>query len=153
MKRCKITGFCCMLACLVGLAGGSTAAFAADATTQLETGMELKEMPVLTGDQWQTLGPDAKIAFIWGVGHVVTIEEHVMQRHPELARKGFVAKLAEGLRGVPMKNIVQEVDTYYQKNPDDLDLPVMRVVWRQIVKPKLKTGIADRPLIKQDTEQ
>jgi hypothetical protein len=152
MKICKVTRFCCMLALLAGLAWDSIA-FAAEAAMPLETGRELKEMPVLTGEQWQTMQPDTKIAFIWGIGHVVTIEEHVMQRHPELKRQGFVAKLAEGLRGVPMKTIIQEIDTYYQKNPDDLDLPVMRVVWAQIVKPKLKTGIADRPLNKQEKDQ
>ena len=151
MKICNITRFCCMLALLAGLAGAGVA-FAAEATT-LEADKELKEMPVLRGDKWQTLQPDTKIAFIWGIGHVVTIEEHVLKRHPELQRKGFPAKLAEGLRGVPMNTIVQKVDTYYQTHPDDLDLPVMRVIWAQIVKPKLRTGVADSPLTKQDDDQ
>ena len=145
MKICKVTRICCLFAMLAGLAGG-TSAFAVDELKTLDTARELKEMPVLTGEQWQTLQPETKIAFIWGLGHVVTIEEHVMARHPEMQRKGFMAKLAEGLRGVPMKTIVQEIDTYYQSNPDDLDLPVMRVIWSQMVKPKLTSGIADRPL-------
>jgi hypothetical protein len=118
----------------------------------LETNKQLNEMPILRGEQWQTFQHDTKVAFIWGIGHVVTIEEHVKQRHPELQRKGFESKLAEGLKGVPMNSIIQTVDSYYQRNPDDLDLPVMRVIWAQIVKPKLKTGIADRPLTKQDDE-
>ena len=150
MKVCKVTRFCRMLVLLAGLAG-SGIALAADGTTAPGTDKdEQNEMPVLTGEGWRIMQPDAKIAFIWGIGHVVTIEEYVKKRHPELQRKGFQSKLAEGLRGVPMSTIVQEVDGYYQRNPDDLDLPVMRVVWRQIVKPKLKTGIADRPLVKED---
>lgn len=118
----------------------------AEEKTPSDLTRELEEMPVLTGEEWQTLRYDTKVAFIWGVGHVVTIEEHVVRRHPELKRPDFSAKLAEGLRGVPMKTIIEVVDAYYQNNPDDLDLPVMRVVWRQLVKPKLTTGIADRPL-------
>ncbi len=145
MKICKLNRICCLLAVLAGLAGGASA-FAADEMKTLDTARELKEMPVLTGEQWQTLQQETKIAFIWGIGHVVTIEEHVMQRHPELQRKGFVAKLAEGLKGIPMKTIVQEVDDYYQSNPDDLDLPVMRVIWAKMVKPKLTSGVADRPI-------
>jgi len=145
MKIRKATRFFWILSLFTSLAGVSIA-MSAEEKTRVESGKELKEMPVLTGEEWQTLRPDTKIAFIWGVGHVVTIEEHVIQRHPELRRQGFTAKLAEGLRGVPMSTIIQEVDAYYQKNPDDLDLPVMRVIWRQMVKPKLKTGIADRPL-------
>jgi len=53
------------------------------------------------------------------------------------------------LRGIPMNTIIQDVDTYYQRNPDDLDLPVMRVIWKQLVKPKLTSGVADRPLTPQ----
>ena len=141
----KVTRFCCALSFLAIFAGAGVA-FAAEEKTPSDLGKELKEMPVLTGEQWQTLQPDTKIAFIWGIGHVVTIEENVIQRHPELRRQGFTAKLAEGLRGVPMNTIIQDIDAYYQKNPGDLDLPVMRVIWSQLVKPKLKTGIADRPL-------
>jgi hypothetical protein len=125
---------------------GAGLAFAADEKTPNDLNLELKEMPVLTGEEWQTFRPETKIAFIWGIGHVVTIEEHVIKRHPELSRQGFTAKLAEGLRGIPMNNIIQVIDSYYQNNPDDLDLPVMRVIWSQIVKPKLKTGVADQPL-------
>ena len=152
MKLSKVTACCSVLAMLAGFAGGSVV-FAAEMTKTLEGGKELKEMPVLTGEQWQGLQPDTKIAFIWGIGHVVTIEEHVLQRHPELKHEGFVAKLAEGLRGVPMSTIIQTVDGFYQKNPDDLDLPVMRVIWARIVKPKLKSGVANAPLNKQDDDE
>jgi hypothetical protein len=133
-----------MLALAAALATGGVAFAAHDASK------ELKEMPVLTGEEWKNLQADSKLAFVWGIGHVVTIEENVQHRHPDLQRKGFVAKLAEGLRGVPMNEIVQRVDAYYSSNPDDLDLPVMRVIWRQIVKPKLASGIADRPLSSED---
>ena len=143
--RMKLTRFCCLLSLCISLAGAGTI-YAAAEKTPGDLSKELQEMPVLTGEEWQTLQPDTKLAFIWGIGHVVTIEEHVIQRHPELKKEGFVAKLAEGLRGVPMNTIIQEIDAYYQKNPDDLDLPVMRVIWTQLVKPKLKTGIADQAL-------
>jgi hypothetical protein len=131
------------------LVASASIVFAVQEQTPTDLNKELKEMPVLTGEQWQTLQPDTKIAFIWGIGHVVTIEENVITRHPELRRQGFAAKLAEGLRGVPMDTIIQDVDTYYQKNPDDLDLPVLRVIWSQLVRPKLKSGIADQPLAGQ----
>jgi len=125
------------------LAGGG-AAFA-DQPAGVDTGKELQEMPLLTGVQWRTLSRDAKFAFVLGIGHVVTIERHVVQRHPELERDDFVAKLGEGLKGVPMQDIVQELDTFYRNNPDDLDLPVMRVIWAQLVKPKLASGPAGHP--------
>lgn len=147
----KITRFLSVLS-LSALLAGAGSAIAAEEKTPTDLSKQLQEMPVLTGDQWQTLQPDTKIAFIWGIGHVVTIEENVITRHPELRRQGFVAKLAEGLRGVPMNTIIEVVDSYYQKNPDDLDLPVLRVIWSQLVRPKLKTGIADQPLSEPGTQ-
>ena len=152
MKKSKTMRFCCMLVILAGLFLVGKA-FAADEAATLDTGRELKEMPVLTGESWQSLQPDTKIAFIWGIGHVVTIEEHVMQRHPEMQRKDCVAKLGEGLRGMPMSSIIERIDGYYRRNPDDLDLPVMRVMWSQIVKPRLKSGVGDVPFAGQDGEQ
>lgn len=120
--------------------------YASDEKLPADTSKPLQEMPVLTGNEWQTMQPASKLAFLLGVGHVVTIEENVIQRHPELKRKGFTAKLAEGLSGVPMDSIIGTVDSYYRNNPDELGLPVMGVIWQQIVKPKLKSGIADQPL-------
>lgn len=137
---------CSMLAILTGLGLGEGAAFANG--SELEAARESREMPVLTGDIWQTMTPEAKIAFVWGVGHVVTIEQHVEAKHPELKRPGFVTKLGEGLRGEPMNGIVRSVDDYYQDHPEDLDFPVMRVIWAQMVRPKLRTGVANQPMEK-----
>lgn len=143
MKIGTVIRFCCLVALLAGLTlvrpAGAEGTGSANAA-------EFDEMPVLTGEEWRTMDADAKLAFVLGVGHVVTIEENVMERHPELKRKGFVSKLGEGLRGVPMNSIISEVDTFYQANPGDLDVPVMRVIWRKVVKPRLSTGILDRPL-------
>lgn len=144
MRLSMLIRTCWLLVFLAGPVGGGCA-LADEPAASVDTTKESQEMPVLTGEQWQTLQRESKFAFIWGVGHVVTIEEHVVQRHPDLKGKGFVAKLAEGLKGIPMSAIVDEIDTFYQKNPDDLDLPVMRVIWSQLVKPKLASGIADRP--------
>jgi hypothetical protein len=152
MKRCNLRNVCCIVTLLAGLTGGSLA-FAAENTPQLDASKKLEEMPVMTGQEWQAMHEDAKVAFVWGIGHVVTVEEHVVKRHPEMQRNDFVAKLGEGLRGIPMRDIVQRVNAFYKANPDEIDLPVMRVIWGEIVKPKLKTGIADRPLIKDEEQQ
>lgn len=146
MRIGPVARICCFLVLLCGWVVIGKA-IGADAAAALQK--DLQEMPVLTGETWQTMAQDSKIAFIWGVGHVVTIEDHVIQRHPELLRKDFVTKLGEGLRGVPMSSIIEQVDGYYRQNPEDLDLPVMRVIWAEIVRPRIKAGIADRPFAEQ----
>lgn len=144
IKISKSIRFCCIVVILTGLLLVAHA-FSVDSADMPESGQQVKEMPVLTGESWRQLQPDTKIAFIWGIGHVVSVEEHVVQRHPEMQRQDFVAKLAEGLRGVPMSSIVERVDNYYRQNPDDLDQPVLSVIWSEVVRPRLKTGIADLP--------
>ena len=145
MKVYKLIRFCSMLGLVTTLAGWSFDVSAAD-KPQADINQKLNEMPVLTGDVWQKMAPDEKVAFVWGIGHVVSIERQVEERHPELKRDGFVAKLAEALAGIPMNTIVQEVDKYYNENPDDLGIAVMEVIWDDMVKPRIKSGIANLPL-------
>jgi hypothetical protein len=107
-----------------------------------------REIPLLRGDMWIKMDPDSKVAFIWGAGHIVTIEEVIMQKYPELRRDSFVMKVVEASTNSPMKmnDVVAVVDKFYLENPDKLDAPVMGVIWDQLVKPKIKTGIAGKPI-------
>lgn len=107
-----------------------------------------KEMPVLKGDQWLTMDENAKVAFIWGAGHVVTIEEVIMEKYPDQKRDTFVAKVVEASTNSPMtmSQIAAMVDKFYQDNPDKMDEPVMAVIWETMIKPNIKTGIAGKPL-------
>ena len=43
----------------------------------------------------------------------------------------------EGLDGMTMEGIVEAVDGWYGKNPNQLDVPVLVVIWNEIVEPKL----------------
>lgn len=103
-------------------------------------------MPVLKGNVWQKMPHDSKVAFVWGFGHVVSIEQHLMEKFPELKRDSFVAKVVEGMADIPMDNVIARVDEYYGANPNKLETPVTNVMWDLMIKPNIKTGIAGRPL-------
>lgn len=107
-----------------------------------------REMPVLKGDQWLTMDENSKVAFVWGAGHVVTIEEVIMEKYPDQQRDTFVTKIVEAASNSPMtmSQIVAMVDKFYQDNPDKTNTPVMMVIWDTMVKPNIKTGIAGKPL-------
>jgi hypothetical protein len=106
------------------------------------------DMPVLKGDIWKKMTQDCKVAFIWGFGHVVAIEQHLMDKYPELYRDSFVSKVVEGMAGIPMNDVISRIDGYYDANPDRIGMPVMNVIWVTMIKPNIKTGIAGRPLKK-----
>ncbi|MGH7806719.1 MAG: hypothetical protein ACRENT_01345 [Thermodesulfobacteriota bacterium] len=142
MKRCKVVRVSSLVFILFLSLG-----FKALSEETIQQAVE-REMPLLRGDMWIKMDQDSKVAFVWGAGHVVTIEEVIMQKYPELKRDSFVMKVVEATTNSPMKmnDVVAEVDKYYQANPDKLDTPVMRVIWDTVIKPNIKTGIAGKPI-------
>lgn len=118
-------------------------------TYQTSMGKGLAEslgVPVLRGDLWLKMTHDERVAFIWGFGHVVSIEQYLMEKYPELQRDSFVAKVMEGMANTPMNEVVSRVDEYYESNPNESDKPVMSVLWDTMIRPNIQTGIAGRPL-------
>jgi hypothetical protein len=112
-----------------------------------------KYMPLLKGVQWQKLDSNSKVAFIWGAAHVILIENVLMEEIPELRRENFSAKVVESRRArakagtaMTINQIISAIDQYYKDHPDQLEVPVLEVIWNVGIKPNLKTGIAGRPL-------
>lgn len=99
-------------------------------------------MPVLKGDTWIKMSEDEKISFIWGAGHIVSIEDVLARDNPDLKKSNtFVNKIMEahGNKPMTMKEVANHVDNYYKANPDKLDKPVIEVIWHETVIPRLST--------------
>lgn len=136
-----------LLAALTLTVGLSCWGLGAAAEEQLPTGQETgsADMKILTGDIWQKMTIDEKVAFVWGVGHVISIEREAAERYPGLKRDSLAARMATGLAGKPIMDIVSSVDTYYKENPTRLDDPVMNVIWVKLVRPNIKSDTAGVP--------
>lgn len=141
----KQTVFQILLLFVIGVIAGMNNGASAEETIAEAVA---REMPVLKGDQWVAMDENAKVAFIWGAGHVVIIEEVLMERYPDQKRDTFVTKVVEASTNSPMtmSQVAAMVDKFYQENPDKTDTPVMAVIWDTMVKPNIKTGIAGKPL-------
>ena len=99
-------------------------------------------MPVLKGDTWVKMSDDEKISFIWGAGHIVSIQEVLARTNPELKKSNhFVNRIVEAHNNKPMtmSEVAKYVDDYYQANPGKLDKPVIEVIWYGTVVPRTKT--------------
>jgi hypothetical protein len=147
MKRARLIKLGCLFLLFIGIA-----AWTMDASGQEKKDFE-KYMPLCKGSAWQRADSDAKVAFIWGAAHVILIENLLMEKFPELKRENFSAKVVEARRArvsagtqLTMNEIVQMIDQFYKDHPDQLETPVMQVIWDTRIKPYLKTGIAGRPL-------
>lgn len=160
MKKLEAAGSYFVVVCMLALMGLSLHGVAEAAEPTAEQKLERKAdqkaiqeglqetlgMPVLKGDVWKQMTHDSKTAFIWGFGHVVSIEQHLMEKFPELKRDSFVAKVVEGMADVPMEKVIARIDAYYEANPDQIATPVTSVMWDLMIKPNIKTRIAGRPL-------
>jgi hypothetical protein len=154
-KRRKIFGVLVVALC-VAVSGLALCVVQAETEQQQQERAQIKEdvkkelddmgMPVFTGSVWQKATQSEKVAFIWGVCQVVTIEKILAQKFPSLKAEDFSAKVAEGMAGMKINDIVRSVDDYYAANPAQIEKPVIGVIWDGLVKPRLKTGIAGHPL-------
>jgi len=160
MKKRRMIYIGMLLGICVFVAGFASGVLRAEAEQQKQEREQVKKevkeevkkqveemgMQIVTGDIWQKAPPDDKVSFVWGVCHVVTIEQALMKEFPSLKVENFSAKASEGLAGLKINDIVRGVDEYYVENPSQLATPVVMVIWDRLIKPKLKTGIAGNPL-------
>ena len=152
MKRPKLIQICFL--CLLCMVFVSWTSLASGQPKPGEVAKEAeKYMPICKGEQWQKMVPDAKVAFLWGVAHVILVEGVLMEEIPELKVENFSAKIIEARRArvgagtaMTINQIISAIDQYYKDHPDKLEVPVLGVIWEVGVKPNLKTGIGGRPL-------
>jgi hypothetical protein len=155
MKTSKWTYLCVLSLVFIGFAGWTThvSGQGRSEAAKVEKDVE-RHMPVLRGDIWQEMDHNAKVAFIWGAAHVIAIEQALMVEFPELKRENFAMKNIEarearaGREGsrVRINRVVELIDQFYQAHPDQLQTPVMKVIWDVMIKPNIKTRIGGRPL-------
>ena len=155
MKRPKLIQLCFLFLLCIGFAGWTTHASGQQTQDADAVGKEMqKTMPLLTGIVWQKVDHNAKLGFVWGLAHVILLEKVLMEEIPELKRDSFVTKVVEarearikaGKAAMSMNEVVYQIDQHYKDHPDQLEIPVIRVIWEVAVKPYIKTGIAGRPL-------
>jgi hypothetical protein len=108
-------------------------AIAEDATVP-DKETKLKEMPLLTGNQWQKMSRDEKVAFVWGMGHVITLQRNSDDTGTAARGPSFISRMAEGISGTSMNSLVSTIDNFYENNRSKLDEPVIKVLWDAKVK-------------------
>lgn len=91
---------------------------------------------LLTGQLWQTMSPDAKVAFVWGIGNLVEYERAQAGVSP-MGTKSFIPFLIKGLKGKPIDEVVRLVDAYYRSYPEQIQRPVVDTIFQVVVLPTL----------------
>jgi len=92
---------------------------------------------LLTGELWQEMSPDAKVAFVWGIGNLVEYERTRPGPQPP-GTKSFIPLPVKGLASKPINDVVRQVDAYYQTHPNQLKRPVVDAIFEAVVIPAVK---------------
>jgi hypothetical protein len=79
------------------------------------------------GNHWKEVSTDAKAAYIFGVGNLADFEVAASRGRTVCVSKAFV----DDLKNRTVMQVVQEVDKFYQENPDKLSTSVIEVVLRR----------------------
>ena len=101
----------------------------------------------LSGAVWQKTPEAEKLAFLFGVETAITVEYFVNGKVVEKATKEgkrpvytlspFEKGWMKAFKGVNRAEVAKMVDAWFAANPQQLDRPVMSVIWYEIAVPRL----------------
>ena len=100
---------------------------------------------VLTGTHWLKASDNEKEAFLYGVYHAFEVEEYLATK----GKKGKVVqshfakswlKVARQTKEDDLGTILKEIEAWYKANGDKMDTPVLKVIWKECIQPRLKAS-------------
>lgn len=106
---------------------------------------------LFTGKYWVNSSETEKEAYLLGIESAIDIENVISLRMAENAAKagktsGFtLSPFEKGWMdafgdNTPRRQIAADVDKWYSAHPDQLDRPVLSVIWYEVIEPRLKAG-------------
>ncbi|MGD8956570.1 MAG: hypothetical protein PVJ03_04500 [Chromatiaceae bacterium] len=98
-----------------------------------------EDLPLVTGEHWTTADMAQKRAFLIGIGNVLEVEQ-AMAGDNLMAMRGrsIVPVLLNGLSGVGIPDMVSQLDSYYSGNPEQMNRPVLEVLYVEMALPRMK---------------
>ncbi len=103
----------------------------------------------LTGTLWMKSTEDNKLALIFGVECAVSMEyamaEHkAKQNDADTHEQSIMSTLSpfaknwiKAFKDVNRSAIVNEIDAWYTAHPEHNESPVFKILWKEIIQPKL----------------
>jgi hypothetical protein len=89
---------------------------------------------VVDGDKWLSATPEARRVFLAGAANKIALESAYSKRDgtPQAAAGAMAAKAVEGMT---LDQISERITRWYEANPGRRNVPVMGVIWFDIVAP------------------
>lgn len=120
---------------------------AATANTAQEPAKTQNPALQFTGKYWVQSTESNKEAYLYGIESAIAVEYEISAKLAADAAKArkksalvlspFERGWMEAFRHSSRKEIMQGIDKWYADNPDQLDRPVIGVIWHELVAPRL----------------
>jgi len=93
---------------------------------------------IVDGNHWLSSTPDMRKAFLIGAGNMVALEmAYAKKKGTPQPPAGTMTK--DALQGMTLDQLSSHITRWYEAHPDRRDMPVMGVIWTDLVKPTAKT--------------
>lgn len=100
-----------------------------------------------TGKYWLNSKPENQEAYLYGIESAISVEVIINEQKMQQAKKGkkplstlsrFEQGWIEAFTDVSRSQIAADVTRWYQDHPDQVDRPVLAVIWYELIVPRLE---------------
>lgn len=98
------------------------------------------DLVLATGEHWIKAPKEQKVAYLFGIGNTLEIEQAMQGNNPpEVIRSNsIVPVMIDGLSQFTTTNVREMLDQWYETHPDQLERPVIEVLYMEFALPNTK---------------
>jgi hypothetical protein len=89
------------------------------------------------GTDWQKSTDTERAAYLVGVSNMISVGNAYDEKKLPGEDRTFMRQAWRGLSETTVAEAIKRVDAWYAANPNRLDIPVLSVLWIDIVKPRI----------------
>jgi hypothetical protein len=102
------------------------------------TAWAAEDLVIVNGEHWTSSSLEQKRAYLFGIGNVLEIEQAMAGDEYEARRgRSIIHVLLDGLSGTPIADIVTQLDKFYTDHSDQINRPVIEVLYLEMALPNL----------------
>lgn len=100
---------------------------------------QTQDVPLIAGDVWTKSSMIEKRSYIIGASNMMVVEYMYQMESGKVPTddQTLIQRFFNGAEGTTVDGVIHEVDQWYKENPSEKSRPVLAVIWKDIVQPKV----------------
>jgi hypothetical protein len=107
------------------------------ALTGLAPAAHAQTRAMVDGREWQRSTLEERRAYLIGISNAISAGARYDQKNSP-GQQTFAVRAQTGLAGQQLTPAIDTLDAWYKAHPDQLDKPVLSVIWREMAKEEAK---------------